>query len=128
MPRNNRNPDMPTSRIAQKGAAIDADVRKREETAQSDLKTVRPVDHDHDGTREDARQNSAAAHAAGRVRRTQTVRDPGASYGLRPGWQRFTVVMRSSYVEALKAQAATEGRTIKAIIDEIMERYLGSSQ
>jgi hypothetical protein len=48
--------------------------------------------------------------------------------GLQDGWTRATFILRRHHLEELKALAYWERRTIKEVIDEALETYLGGKK
>ena len=48
--------------------------------------------------------------------------------GLRDGWTRATFILRKSHLKELKALAYWERRTIKEVLDGILDSYLSGSQ
>jgi hypothetical protein len=47
-----------------------------------------------------------------------------AKKGLRPGWSRYTLIMRDEHLEKVKALAYWDRKDIKEVVDEALGAYL----
>lgn len=47
-----------------------------------------------------------------------------AKKGLKPGWSRYTLIVRDEYLERIKALAYWDRKDIKDVVDEAIQSYL----
>jgi len=57
-------------------------------------------------------------------RTTQLVTIKTSQKGLKKGWTRATFILRSDYLEKIKALAYWERKKVKEVVDELLEFYL----
>jgi len=57
-------------------------------------------------------------------RTTQFVTIKTSQKGLKKGWTRATFILRSDYLEKIKALAYWERKKVKEVVDELLEFYL----
>ena len=57
-------------------------------------------------------------------RTTQFVTIKTSQKGLKKGWTRATFILKSDYLEKIKALAYWERKEIKEVVDELLEFYL----
>jgi hypothetical protein len=57
-------------------------------------------------------------------RTTKLVTIKASQKGLKKGWTRATFILRSDYLEKIKALAYWERKKIKEVVDEFLEVYL----
>ena len=62
-------------------------------------------------------------HRKGKSRKLS--KRPGPIYcGLKPGWRRYTLILRDTYLEKIKDIAYWDRKDIKDVVDEALESYL----
>lgn len=66
--------------------------------------------------------------AAGRPRTLNREIDKTSQEGLQENWTRYTVILREDLLEKLKDYAWTDRRSIKEVVNEMVEEYLSDKK
>ncbi|MBM7650537.1 hypothetical protein JOC78_003534 [Bacillus ectoiniformans] len=73
-------------------------------------------------------QQAIRKSAAGRPRKIKREIEKSSQEGLPVNWTRYTVILREDLLEKLKDYAWTDRRTMKDIMNEMVEGYLADKE